>query len=103
MLALSTTSGGLGEGGPTCGRPVSGSRVQLRRRTNADALSQGWIPKFPPETEVFVKPLDGWIGARVGIGGAQLDFATRTDAETFARRHGWIVEPTDPLDTGTTH
>jgi len=103
MPTLSTPPNSFGEGDLTPGRPVSGSRVRLRQRTATDTLAQPWILELAPEAEAFVEPLDGWIGVRVRIGGAQLDFATRSDAETFAARQGWIVEPVDPPGTGTTH
>jgi len=102
MLALDTAPSRLGDGDALPGRPVGGSRVRLRPRTPADGSMQGWILEFPPEAEAFVKPLDGWIGARVRVGGTRLDFATRADAETFAHRHRRTVEA-DPRSDATTH
>jgi len=107
MLTLNPTPGDLDRADLALdrllGRPTGGARARLRPRASADASRQPWILELPPDAEAFVKPLDGWIGARVRLGGGQLDFATRAEAETFARRHGWIVESAAGPDAGGRH
>jgi hypothetical protein len=103
MLRLDTGAGDLGHAELARGRPARGARVRLRQRLAAGTTTPAWLLELAPDAEAFVKPLDGWLGSRVRLGGTQLDFTTRADAEAFARRHGWIVEPAGPPDPGTAH
>ncbi|MBV8169594.1 MAG: hypothetical protein JO021_22570 [Alphaproteobacteria bacterium] len=102
MLTLTPPTGALDHAEPdvSLGGRTDGSRARLRPPGSADASTAAWILELPPDAEAFVKPLDGWIGARVRLGGGQLDFATRAEAETFALRHGWRIDCDAVTDTG---
>ncbi len=73
-------------------RRANSSPARLRPRAAGDASMQPWILELGSDAEAFVRPLDGWIGARVRLAGGEFGFATRAEAETFARRHGWVIE-----------
>ncbi len=96
MLNHATLTPAARAAGMVMGRPAAGSRARLRQRDRPGAAAD-WILEFGPEAEAYVKPLDGWIGARVRLGDMQLDFPTQADALAFARRHGWAVETGDPV------
>lgn len=82
--------------GLTVRRPAKCLRVLIRRRARAGAARPDWVLEFEPHAEPFVKPLEGWIGARVPLGGTRLEFATKDDAVAFAHRHGWSTETVPP-------
>lgn len=88
---------------PSLGQQFDSSRARLRPAASADASMKAWILELPPDAEAFVKPLDGWIGTRVRLGGGQFDFGTREEAETFARRHGWTVQCDEVPGTDCPH
>ena len=78
--------------GVTVRQPAKNLRVLVRRRIRSGSARPDWILEFEPHAEPFVRPLTGWIGARVPLGGTRLEFATKDDAVGFAHRQGWSTE-----------
>ena len=75
--------------------PATAQHVVIRRRRIADAARGDWVIEFDGAAEAFVKPLTGWIGARVRLDATTLDFPSLADAVAFAQRHGWLAEIRD--------
>jgi hypothetical protein len=85
------------------GQSAKGLRVLVRPRSQAGSRRPLWVLEFEPLAEPFAKPLVGWIGARVPLGGEQLDFLTKEEAIAFAQRHGWSTEIIEPPSSGRQH
>jgi hypothetical protein len=82
--------------GATVGQRAKPLRALIRRRPRASGLGLNWVLELEPDAEPFVKPLLGWVGVRVPLGGMQLEFPTKADAVAFAERHGWSIEIVAP-------
>jgi hypothetical protein len=80
---------------PPEARTKRAQRALIRRRSPADDGNGDWVLELEPGAEAFLKPLTGWVGARVRLDGLRFDFPTLADAAQFAQRHGWLAEIRD--------
>lgn len=63
-------------------RPSKSAMTSGRRNTRA------WVLEYEPESRIEVDPLMGWSGGADTGRQVRLRFASREDAEAYARRHG---------------
>jgi hypothetical protein len=63
--------------------------------------SQNWVLEFEPETPRSADPLMGWTSAGETATQVKLSFATREDAEAYAKSRGlaYFVQPEAPVRT----
>lgn len=63
------------------------------------AKTRDWVLEFEPQAAKRPDPLMGWSGSTDTLGQVQLSFATREEAEAYAKRMGIeyaIALPHDP-------
>lgn len=66
---------------------------------SGQAKSSRWILEFEAETAREIEPLMGWTSSRDTRSQVKLYFATREEAEGYARREGLAFSVIEPQET----